>query len=175
MLRTSLRLHAFILSFLALSACGGGGGGSSPPPQGQNVPPVALVDGPEKGSAIAGETVVLDTARSSDADGEIAERHWTQLDGPELAIDPAAAVLEFAAPSVTKDAEIVLQFEVTDDDGAKDTAETRLLIHAAIPGNVSPSAAASGHLAVRAGDTVHLDARSSTDADGGIVSFAWTQ
>lgn len=161
---------------MLLSACGGGSD-SGPAPQPQNQPPVAMIEGPVKGAVLAGSAVVLDASQAADADGSVSAVQWKLLSGPdgvEIA-DPAATVLEFTVPDVTADTEIVFLLTVTDDDGATSTAEIRLLVHARVADNVSPSAQVLSDLIVPAGADVQLDARGSTDADGSIASYGWIQ
>jgi len=175
-----IRVFVLLFSMLVLPACGGGGGGGSgtppPPPPVANMPPDAVIAGLERLAAFAGDTVTLDAGPASDVDGSIAKVQWQQLEGPSVSIgDPSAVLLEFIAPAVSKDTEVVFQLIVTDNDGATSITQIRFIIHAIIPGNLSPSAIALTDLAVRAGDSVELDARGSVDPDGSIAAYAWTQ
>ncbi len=139
-----------------------------------NDPPVA--DAGNDQIVSPGASVTLDGTRSTDPDGEVAAFAWevalcVTIDGPcELELDdPASATPSFTAPGARGFAHIALT--VTDDVNAN-AFDTTVVYFA----NQAPEAVAVADPAcVSPGDTVTLDASGSSDIDGTIASFAWTQ
>lgn len=166
-----------VVSLLLLSACGGGGGGggSNPPPT-NNKPPEADVALPESESVKAGEAITLSAGDSVDPDGSVANITWEQVDGPAIEIgDPNAVELTFTAPSVEEDAEIVIRMTVTDDEGESASVEFTLPVHATVEGNANPVANTGQDAQFSAGAGVTLNGTDSSDEDGQVVSYQWTQ
>ena len=109
------------------------------------------------------DLVALDGSGSSDPDGTIVSYSWSE-GGVEVATGPTPTVGPFTQGSHT----IVLT--VTDDDGA--TATDSLLVTAT---NVAPSADAGPDQSVFDSDSVALDGSGSSDPDGTIVSYSWSE
>src|SRR5262249_49429942 len=113
---------------------------------------------------------------SNDPDGHIASYAWTvttcvTITGPcSLALSGAAtATPQFQAPASSSI--IVLQLTVTDNVGA--TATDTVQISAVLQAPTAAIVAATS--CVEGGSTVTLNGTGSSDADGTIVSYAWTQ
>ncbi len=123
-----------------------------------------------------GASVTLDGTASHDPDGAIASYAWTvdacfTAAGP---CDPPLAGADTATPQLTApdSAGIVyLTLTVTDNVGAVST--DTIVISVFLQAPVAAIAAATS--CVQGGSTVTLDGRVSSDADGTIVSYAWTQ
>jgi len=123
-----------------------------------------------------GASVSLDASASRDPDGSIAAFDWTvkscfTLEGPcELVLEGSTtATPRFDAP--TSPGVVLLEVDVTDNAGAVASAFVTIGVflqapHAAI---TTTTACAQG------GSTITLDGSHSSDADGTIASFAWTQ
>ena len=119
-----------------------------------------------------GVTVNLDGSGSSDADGSIAAYAWTQTAGTPVTLTGAdTATPSFSAPAVTADTTLTFQLTVTDDDGQPDTDTVQVTI----VNNIAPVADAGADQTVNEGVTVNLDGSGSSDADGSIAAYAWTQ
>ncbi|WP_428262429.1 PKD domain-containing protein [Haliangium sp.] len=123
-----------------------------------------------------GGSVTLDGTRSSDAEGPIASFAWEPalcmtIEGPcDITLDdPTSATPSFTAPGATGFAHIALT--VTDEAGA--VASDSVVVSFAVQAPVA--AAFANPECVSPGDTVTLDASTSFDPDGSIVSFAWAQ
>lgn len=134
-----------------------------------NQPPNA--DAGADQTAIAGDTVQLDGSASSDADGSIVIYNWRQNRGPSVVLQDARTV----APSFVMPANAVLAFTliVTDNLGAV-TRDT-IVVRSAINNNQPPTANAGSDLVVLEGELVHLDGSTSSDPDGAISRFIWSQ
>jgi serine protease len=123
-----------------------------------------------------GASVTLDGTGSHDPDGAIASYAWTvtscvTIDGPcSLALTGAdTATPSFTAPGSS--GLVYLSLLVTDNVGAVRTDSIAISVFFQAP--VAVIAAATS--CVQGGSTVTLDGRGSQDADGAIVSHAWTQ
>ncbi len=126
----------------------------------------ALVDADDNGS----EEVTLDGSASADGDGSIVSYVWSE-NGSDL----ATGVSPNVALAVGTHA-IVLT--VTDNDGATDSDE--LVVTISSPANVSPTANAGADQTVldtddSGSESVTLDGSVSSDGDGSIASYAWTE
>ena len=128
-----------------------------------------------------GQTVILDSSASTDADGSIASREWTQTGGiPTVTLpNPAAIKPVFTAPDVSAPTVLTFMLTVTDNEGATDTDTITVTVNddSTPPPkqNVAPSADAGEDQSVKEGVTVVLDSTGSTDADGTIASRIWNQ
>ncbi|MEW8064268.1 MAG: PKD domain-containing protein, partial [Candidatus Thiodiazotropha sp.] len=134
-----------------------------------NQPPVA--DAGVDQTIAAGETVQLDGSASSDADGAIVRYIWTQNRGPSVVLqDSRTATPSFTMPA---NAELAFTLTVIDDSGA--VTRDGVLVRSAVNINQPPVADAGVDQTIAAGETVQLDGSASSDADGAIVRYIWTQ
>jgi hypothetical protein len=119
-------------------------------------------------------SVTLDGTNSTDADGAIASYLWTQKTGTSVTLsDSASAQPTFAAPYVGLTGEaLTFQLTVTDDGGLADT-DTVIINVSNV--NQAPTADAGPDQTVDEADTVTLDGSNSSDPDGTVVSYYWTQ
>jgi hypothetical protein len=123
-----------------------------------------------------GQLVVADGTGSTDPDGQIVSFAWTtvlcvSVDGPcSVALDnDHTATPQFVAPGAS--ALIVLRLDVVDNAGA--TASDTVTFAVIRQPPVATITAATA--CVQDGETVTLDGSRSSDPDGSIVAFAWTQ
>jgi Ca-dependent carbohydrate-binding module xylan-binding/K319L-like, PKD domain len=138
-----------------------------------NQPPISDA-GPDQ-TVNEGRLVTLNGSNSTDPDDGIASYLWTQISGPTVTLsNPFSAQPTFAAPDVGPDgASLSFNITVTDTGGLKDTDECIVNISRQ---NEPPTAVvAEEYIEDDPGTTVTLDGSGSTDADGGIVSYLWTQ
>lgn len=160
------------LACLALAACGGGSSSGNPghaPPLANKTPTV---------NAGANQTVAAGTRVSlegdgTDSDGEIVERRWRQISGPEVSLSSEDSPPWFIAPHTGTEPSVVLEFSltVTDDDGATATDSVRITVTRV---NQTPVADAGPDFTV---DGL-MEARlvgSGADPDGEIVHYSWMQ
>jgi hypothetical protein len=136
-----------------------------------NAPPVA--DAGADATAIGGDTVELNASGSTDPDGDSLAYTWTQTGGPSVSLsDASTAQPTFTAPDVEAATEV--DFSVTVDDGElTDTDAVTVTVQP--PPNEPPVADAGSDLTVDEGTAVTLDATGSSDADGSLQSYQWTQ
>lgn len=135
-----------------------------------NKAPVANA-GSDKTTTLPINAVTL-TGSGTDADGTITAYQWSKLSGPDhlFFVNPKAATTE-----VNGLVEGVYQFQltVTDDKGATGVATTKVTVLAST--NKAPVANAGTDKTITLPvNTVSLSG-SGTDADGKIVSYAWTK
>ncbi len=143
------------------------GSGSLVPPVG-NVPPTA--DAGADQTAIEGAAVTLDGSGSTDSDGSVVSYSWVQTGGTAVTLSDATAVQPtFTAPAAPDT--LTFDLTVTDDGGDTDTASTTVTVVAQQP----PVADAGPDQTVNEGSLESLDGTGSTDPDGSIVGYNWTQ
>ena len=132
----------------------------------QNFEPVA--NGGADQWVIAGSTVTLDGTGSTDPDGSTLAYAWTQLAGTPVTLTGAdTATPAFTAPDVLET--LVFQLTVTDDRGAAVSDSVDVTIH------LPPIANAGPDQIVLPNTVVTLNGAGSSDPDGTIASYSWTQ
>ncbi|WP_022977413.1 PKD domain-containing protein [Nevskia ramosa] len=76
-----------------------------------------------------GNLVSLDGTASTDSDGRIATYAWTQTGGPAVSLSGAtSATASFTAPSVSSTTLLSFTLQVSDDEGAADSASTSVTV-----------------------------------------------
>lgn len=141
-----------------------------------------IVEGANSPVAIAGEDqtvkagaqVMLDGSQSWDSDGSVIEYRWTQVAGaPVELIGAGGSTASFVAPVSANGLDMVLVFEleVMDDDERIGTDTVNVFVKA----NEAPVAVAGIAQTVKQNSVVELNGSESTDLDGSIDSFRWTQ
>ena len=131
-----------------------------------NIPPTA--DAGTDQSVIEGDTVTLDGSGSTDTDGTIETYAWS-----EGAIPLGAGVtLDISTLSVGIH---TITLTVADNDGASASDDVLVTVTAAPIPNIPPTADAGTDQSVIEGDTVTLDGSGSTDTDGTIETYAWSE
>lgn len=137
-----------------------------------NTPPIADA-GPAQ-AVVGGQLVTMDGSRSFDFDDGIAGYSWRQIAGTEVILcSPTSAQPTFTAPDVELLSEaLIFELTVTDEGGLR--ARNRCVVNVTTVRN-PPIADAGPDLVVSPGAEVTLDGSKSTDVDGGILSYRWTQ
>ncbi|MFP4305702.1 MAG: PKD domain-containing protein [Desulfococcaceae bacterium] len=126
-----------------------------------------------------GATVTLNGTGSFVESGVAALYQWTQTAGPSVSLaNPAAAETTFVAPDVAENQSETLVFtlEVRDNAGTEvDTDDVAIQVLDAGPTAAPPAADAGSNQRVAPGSSVTLSGTGSSDSDGTIVAYQWTQ
>jgi len=142
-----------------------------------NQPPAA--DAGANQTVEEGASVTLNAGSSSDPDGDALSYTWTQTSGPSVSLsNPSAETASFTAPDVDADSNLVFEVTVSDGNGATATDTVTITVQnvtAPESDNRPPSADAGEDQTVDERATVQLDADGSTDPDGDILTYNWTQ
>ena len=137
------------------------------------VPPTANAGGDQ----VVNEntTVNLSGSLSSD-DGTITTYAWTQVGGPGVSLNGANSVnASFTAPTVlvaNSPQILTFQLEVTDDGLESATDTVQITVNAV---NAAPLANAGPDQGVNENSPVNLNGNASSDPDGTVASYQWTQ
>ncbi len=137
-----------------------------------NLPPTAAAGVDQ--TVTEGEVLSLDATGSEDPDGTIVSYGWHQTAGPAVSLSAAnVAQPTFSAPDVGSQGEsLTFKLTVTDDQGLQDTDEVIITVSWL---NEPPVSEAGSDQTVTEGQTVTLDGSASSDSDGGIAGYTWTQ
>ncbi|MFV2040582.1 MAG: PKD domain-containing protein, partial [Candidatus Hydrothermarchaeales archaeon] len=125
-----------------------------------NVPPLAKAG--DDVAVLEGAVVTLSAEKSSDPDGEIEFYEWSE--------NETVFSLEKTVEKTFPIGEHTITLKVKDDMGA---ASTDKVVVTVVKENLPPKAAAGDDLTVFEGESVHLSAAASTDADGTIETYVW--
>jgi hypothetical protein len=116
--------------------------------------------------------VALDAGASFDPDGDQLTFAWRQISGPAVVLSAAdRANVTFDAPFVPGDQ--LLTFEVTVDDGVAHATDAVAVRVQNV--NHAPVANAGSDETRDERETVTLDGSKSTDQDGDVLTYSWTQ
>lgn len=142
-----------------------------------NEPPMAVA-GPDRESS-AGDEVALDGSESLDADGSVVAYLWTQVYGPNVALQGnASAMARFVAPEIETTTTLRFALHVWDNDGARSEDPDEVVVVLVPPATGAfavPIADAGADREVTANSNVTLDGSASSDPDGQVVGYLWTQ
>lgn len=173
----NIRYFALAATAVWLTACGGGGSGTTAPlpappalpaAPSANVAPVANAGALQ--NVIKGATVILNGA-GTDSDGDTLTYRWTLSSPPG-----SMATLSTASsptPSFMADVGGAYTAVLIVNDGKADSASAAVTVTAAAA-NVPPVALAGQAQNVLTNTLVSLDGSASSDANGDLLSYAWT-
>jgi hypothetical protein len=115
--------------------------------------------------------VTLDGSGSSDPDGTIASYQWSQISGANIELStPSQAVTTFTSPN--EEGSLLFKLVVTDNESASDTDTVNIII---VNTNIDPVANAGEDQSIGFSELVTLDGSGSSDPDGTIASYQWSQ
>lgn len=136
-----------------------------------NLPPVADAGMPQ--AVEESDAVQLDGSGSEDPDGSIVAYQWERTVGPAVVLNSTAlAMPTFVAPLADAIESITFKLTVTDDGGLMATDTVEITVS---PRNQPPTAKAGADANALELTEALLDGSASTDPDGQISSFSWTQ
>ncbi|WP_339723596.1 PKD domain-containing protein [uncultured Paraglaciecola sp.] len=161
----------YLLCILILSACGGSDNTESSPTPSTNNAPSANAGSDQ--NIQENQLVTLDASASSDTDGSISTFQWSQTAGTAVALSASdVAMPTFTTPLLNASETLTFQVTVTDNDGATATATVNIMIEHL---NLLPTADAGDDQYVDENTEVNLSAAQSSDLDGTISQYSWTQ
>ena len=154
--------------------------------------PIARVNAPNE--VRAGQNITLDASASTDAEGPVTEYNWSfKINGESTSQENSlkTPIMNFTIPSAAENNTLDFQLRVKDDEGAYSKLTEKII-------NVMPDYRPvanlgkdrfinKGELCVGDSETeflfgiptqlrqIILDARNSTDAEGGPLKYKWTQ
>ncbi|RZK47338.1 MAG: tandem-95 repeat protein, partial [Pedobacter sp.] len=147
----------------------------NPAPLPANVLPVANA-GANITITLPTNTATLNGTLSDDADGNIASYQWVQVAGPNTATITNGTQVR---PVVTGLVEGVYTFRLTvrDNRGGTNADAVNVTVNPApVPANQLPVASAGNNITITLPtNTATLNGTQSSDADGTIASYQWTQ
>lgn len=171
----SPRSVALVASLLALAACGGGGSDNPARPPVNRAP---QVDAGTLQVVDEYDAVIL-SGTATDADGDTLTLSWEQTAGTAVALSGASSLRPtFAAPDVLATVgSTILTFRLSASDGSAtsfDTVNVRVE-DVGIGVSSPPTANAGSDKGAIELTTVALDGTGSSDPDGDLLGFSWTQ
>ncbi|MDY6844150.1 MAG: CFI-box-CTERM domain-containing protein [Thermodesulfobacteriota bacterium] len=144
------------------------------PNDGASIPQPPIANAGPTQEVGEGVIVTLNGLNSFDPDGTITYYEWNQISGNPITLsNNTIAQPTFTSPEVDQDGEsLTFQLTVTDNGGLQnsDTCIVNVTWE-----NRPPVANAGDDQVVDEGVVVTLDGNDSTDPDGTIVSYIWTQ
>lgn len=112
------------------------------------------------------------SSTANDPDGTIVTRLWTKTSGPSATINTPSTAN--STVTLTTAGTYVFRMTVTDNEGVTSFSEATITVNAA--GNVNPTAAAGAdQIITLPTTTASLSGSGSSDPDGTIVAYAWSQ
>ena len=119
--------------------------------------------------------ITLNASNSTDAEGGPLKFKWTQTGGPHVIIsNPNSMIATVENDSICSGLEqtsyLEFRLDVTDSVGQKRSDNVTIPVKV----NQLPIARISAPNEARSGQTITLDARASTDAEGPITGYNWT-
>lgn len=125
-------------------------------------------------SAYSTQNVQLDGSGSSDSDGQINSFSWNQTEGPSVSIINAdMPSAEFVVPRLDSPAQVAIQLQVTDDDGASNTSEIVIQV---TPAPIQFVVDVSGSEPFTSGQPISLSVNAATLNGSDVVplSLEWS-
>lgn len=123
-------------------------------------------------------TLVNLTSTTTDSDSTAPQLtySWTQTAGPSVALSSqTAANITFTVPTITVPTSFTFTIRVTDETSLSDTATVTVNALPPTATNRSPIANAGVDQTVASSSQTQLNGSASSDPDGDIVTYRWTQ
>jgi RHS repeat-associated protein len=111
------------------------------------------------------QTINFDASNSKDEDGEIVSYEWKNQDGDILSTDKIFDYTFLTANTYT------ITLTVTDNDSLSSSSSVEIVVNDLIKPEANINVSAT---TINSGEAVTFDATNSSDTDGEIVSYLWT-
>lgn len=135
-----------------------------------NEAPVVAAGDPQ---TVPEQTQVTLEGIANDSDGELVEIKWIQTLGTTVELGETKDFkATFIAPTVAVQEVLTFELSVTDNEGATASKAVNVTV---LPVNLNPIAEAGINVTVNPIELAVIDGLSSSDPDGQVVSYAWTQ
>ena len=140
-----------------------------------NIPPVANA-GADINITLPVSTATLNGSASTDPDGTISTYAWSEISGPAQFTIASAGTATTAVSNLVAGV-YSFRLQVTDNSGAVSADTIMVTVNAAIPpANIPPVANAGADINITLPvSTATLNGSASTDPDGTISTYAWSQ
>ncbi len=103
---------------------------------------------------------------------EVATQHWTQTGGPAVTLSDATSLTPtFTAPDVPADTQLTFRLDATGQNGTTSSV-THVLVQDV---NRPPVANITGNDSVQTGGSLSLSGSGSSDPDGDVITYQWSQ
>ena len=117
------------------------------------------------------QLVTLDGSGSSDPDGTIASYQWSQISGTNVTLSTLdQSTTTFTSPN--EEGDLLFKLVVTDNEAATATDTINVTV---VNINIDPISGAGADQSVGFSQLVTLDGSGSSDPDGTIASYQWSQ
>lgn len=140
---------------------------------GTNNPPIANA-GTDKNITLPTQTVTQ-AGSGTDADGTVTNYNWTQVSGPAAVTFGSQTSATTTINNLSVAGTYVIQLRVTDNLGATGLDNMTIIVNAAPPVNVPPTANAGGNKVITLPTNLVTQAGSGTDTDGTITGYSWAK
>lgn len=136
-----------------------------------NIPPTADA-GSNQTIKLPVSSATLNSSASTDPDGTITSRLWSQVSGPITATIVASTSVSTSITGMTSAGTYVFKITVTDNNAVAGSANVTVTVQ---PANIVPVASAGLDIGITLPTVTTTLVGSGTDVDGTIVTYAWTQ
>jgi predicted esterase/uncharacterized protein (DUF2141 family) len=140
-----------------------------------NQQPVANA-GPDATITLPTSSIILNGSGSSDTDGSIVSYAWSQVGGPSATVIANPATANTTVSNLSSAGTYYFQLIVGDNAGGASTDLVIITVNTGAAVNQQPVANAGADFSVSLPvSSITLNGSASTDADGTITTYAWSQ
>ncbi|NRB78425.1 MAG: beta-propeller fold lactonase family protein [Saccharospirillaceae bacterium] len=119
------------------------------------------------------QSEVILKATVNDNDGSIVSTLWHQISGDQVMLNNSDSdTLSFTSPLLINKQTLVFELVVIDNEGAQTSASTSVSV---LPINLAPNVHSGDNQIINEFDIAILEGKNSTDTDGAIKSYLWSQ